>query len=404
MSAEVPELSVTPSNVSQDLAAHQEHSLEFTFTNEDAEKKIYNVTLEDRPYLNWTEEKFHVNASQSETVEAEFYTETPTRVNDSFSIPYYYNQTEGNNTGITFDKNYYPELRFNVSTYYEETNVSLDVFQRNFTLQFNETESSVFEVGNDGSFTAFSVGAQGEDVSFDPGSRFNLSAGEDELVRYNVSIPKPAENPTNATNQTYTRTVQVSGENFDSVNFTVRVFVPYKEYDEIERQRDIVEYLQEIQDFCSREENQDLPICGGEVVEYQNRTEFINNTPVYQANFTEAERDALVQYANASSDKYNDILERVRLQQNTIRSEQEKTRKAIGSNLTQVANETRRNSENIDRLVEELRQQQEERQERRESRRTLTMVGAIFLFFLVMIYIGFKVLVKISEASSDNRV
>jgi type VI protein secretion system component VasF len=87
-----------------------------------------------------------------------------------------------------------------------------------------------------------------------------------------------------------------------------------------------------------------------------------------------------------------------------IRSEQEKTRKAIGSNLTEVANATRRNSENIERLIEKWDQRQQERQERRESQRILTMVGAVFAFFLVMVYVGFKVLVKISEASSDNRV
>jgi len=402
--AEVPELSVSPSNVTESLPANQVQELEFEFVNENPDKKIYNVSLEDQPYLNWSENRFHINESQSKRVEAEFYTETPSRVNDSFSVPYYYNQTEGNNTGITFDKNFYPELSFQLSTFYEETNVSLDVFKQNFTLELGESESSVFEVRNDGNETGFNVSYGAEDVRFDPGTEFNLSRDDSRLVKFNVSIPKPSENPTNATNRTYTRTVRVSGENFETRSFSVSVFVPFREYDEVERQEDIVEYLQEIQSFCAREENQGLPICGGEVVRYQNRTEFINNTPVYQANFTEAERDALIQYANASTEKYSDIIERIRLQQNTIRTEQEDTRSAIGSNLTQVANATQRNTEAIERLAGEIEQELQEDQRRQEERRTRNTILLIFFILLGMAVGGVKMVKIWMEASRDRRM
>jgi len=369
--AQVPQLNVVPDGVDRNVSAYNQHGFEFSFTNQDSSRKIYNVTLENTSYLTWDRQKFNLNASQTRTVNASFYTENITTINESLSSSYKYSGSDNDFSG--------PNISIEVSTFYENTSVSVSAFEQDFELQFGESDSSVFRVENTGNETAFDVTVEGEDVEFSR-SGFDVAPGEDVLVQYNVSIPKLEENATAATNQTYERAVRVSGENFNETEFTASIFVPFKQYDTQEAERSLVDRFTE---FCM--ENPDSVICSDkQIVKYRNRTEYVNNTTFYRANFTEEQLEALQVLANTRSEDYQDILQRVRLQQNTFRSQLEKTRSNFSENLGEVGDETQQNTRMIRSLNETINEYGERQLQEARNRTFWMQLGVgILVFYLI---------------------
>lgn len=389
--AQVPEFNVVPNMVDEDLAAHVEHDLEFTFTNQDSSRDIYNVTLENTSYLSWEPNNFRLNASQTRTVNAIFYTENLTSINDTLSSSYRYNGSDN-----AFDGE---NISINVSTFFRNTSVNLSVFKSDFELGFGETESSVFTVENTGDEDAFKVELEGEDISFDRDSSFTVAEGEDELVQYDVEIPLPEENATAATNRTYNRTVRVSGENFNDTEFTVSVFVPFKQYDTEDAERN---FADDIVQFCN-----DFPeskFCTGEeIVVRENNTRYVNNTPVYEANLTEEEKNALRVLANTRSEDYQDILDRVKLQQNTFRSELERTRGNFSENLDQVESETKENTEMIRSLNQSIVENNKRELQEARNRRFWMQLGVVILVLWLLARGVWFVYENWEEWSRDSR-
>jgi hypothetical protein len=369
--AQVPEFNVVPDGVDQNVSAYNSHEFEFSFTNQDSSQAIYNVTLENTSYLSWERNRFNLNASQTRTVNASFYTENITKINESLESSYKYGGSDNDFSG--------PNISIQVSTFYSNTSVSLTPFEKDFELQFGESDSSVFRVENNGSETAFNVSVDAEDVEFSR-SGFDVPPGEDVLVEYNVSIPKPEENATAATNQSYQRAVRVSGENFNETEFTASVFAPFKQYDTQEAEQSLVNQFIE---FCSDPENGDSIICSDkQIVEYRNNTETVYRTPRSNISLTVDQIMALKELSNSTTETFRDILQRVRLQQNTFRSELQKTRSNFSSNLDEVENETQANTRMI-RSLNSTINEYGKRQLQEARNRTFWMqlgVGLIVLF------------------------
>ncbi|WP_313694219.1 glycoside hydrolase family 2 protein [Halorarum halobium] len=362
---------MVPDEVDRNVSAYNQHEFEFSFTNQDSSRKIYNVTLENTSYLTWEQNKFNLNASQTRTVNALFYIENITTINDTLESSYKYSGSDNDFSG--------PNISIEVSTFYRNTSISVEPFETSFELPFGESDSSVFRVENTGTKTAFNVTVEGEDVEFSRNS-FDVAPGEDVLVQYNVSIPKPDSNATAATNQTYSRTVQVSGENFNQTEFTASVFVPFKQYDTEEAEEEAIDTLVQ---FCS--DNPEATICSGEqIVKWRNNTKYVNNTSIYRANFTEEQLTALQVLANTRAEDYQDILQRVRLQQNTFRSELQKTRSNFSENLGEVENETQQNTRMIRSLNETINEYGERQLQEARNRTFYVQLGVgIIVFYLV---------------------
>jgi hypothetical protein len=311
-------------------------------------------------------------------VNASFYTENITEVNDTIESTYRYNGSDN-----AFDGD---NISIEVSTFYENTSVNISTFKTDFELGFGETDSSVFSIDNTGGEQAFEVEASGEDISFDEEEKFTVAEGEDELVGFDVSIPLPEENATEATNQTYERTVTVSGANFNETEFTVSVFVPFKQYDTREAERSLVDQFIE---FCSNPENSDSVICSDEnIVEYRNNTKIVNNTPVKQANISPETEEAIQVLAQTRSEDYQDILDRVKLQQNTFRSELEATRSNFSEKLDDVGEEAERNTEMIRSLNQSIVENNEEELREAENRTFWVML----LVSVVVLYVVGKLI------------
>jgi hypothetical protein len=389
--AQVPDFNVVPDGVDRSVSAYNQHEFEFTFSNQDSED-IHNITVENRSYLSWSEYSFDVNASESRTVNASFYTENITEINETLSTRYGYNGSDNRFDG--------ENISIEVSTFYENTSVNLSALQTSFELDFGESDSSAFTVDNVGGEEAFEVELGGEDISFDRGDGFTVAEGEDALVQYDVSIPKPDENATEATNQTYTRTVTVSGANFNDTSFDIEVFVPFKQYDTEEAERSLVD---QFIDFCSDPENSDSVICSDEqIVEYRNNTEYVNNTSIYRANFTEEEKTALSVLANTRSEDYQDILNRVKLQQNTFRSELEKTRSNFSSNFVEVESETEANTRMIRSLNNTINEYGERQLQEARNRTFWMQLGVAIIVLAVLGKLSWFVYENLDDWTRDG--
>ena len=390
---QVPDLNVVPDQVGANVSAYNSHGFEVTFSNQDSTQSIHNVTVENTSYLSWSDYSFDLAPAGSKTVNASFYTENITTFNESIRTEYGYAGSDNRFNG--------PNISFNISTYYEETTVNLSTFETEFELEFGESDSSVFTVKNTGSERAFNVSLEGEDIEFARDSGFDIPPGEDVLVEYNVSIPLPEEDATEKTNQTYVRTVNVSGENFNETSFESSVFVPFKQYDTQEEERSLVDQFIE---FCSNPENSDSIICSDrQIVRYENNTETVYRTPEANISLTIEEIRALKELSNTTTEKYQDILHRVRLQQNTFRSELEATRSNFSESFGDVENATEANRamiRNVNQTVNEFGE--EEMQE--EENRTFWMMLTFAVVFLAVLGKGsWFVYQRKDELMSDER-
>lgn len=395
---EVPQLNVVPDSVDRELSAYNSHDLEFTFSNQDSSRPIYNVTLDNTSYLSWSKNKFDLNASESRTVNASFYSENITSYSDVLNSSYKYNGSDNDFAG--------PSIDVNVSTFYESTNVSLSTFRTDFELELEEEGQSAFTVANTGDETAFNVSLEGEDIQFERGSGFDIPPGEDVLVQYNVSIPRPESDATEATNQSYTREVSVSGENFNESGFEASVFVPFKQYDSKEEEKSLIDQVLEnreaLIEFCGRSENEDSLLCGNQIVEYRNNTETVYRTPEANISLTNEEILALKHLSNTTTNKYNDILSRVRLQQNTFRSELQSTRSNFSEGLGEVGNETAENREMIRSLNQSIAENNEEELQEARNRSFWMMMIFVTVLLALLVKAGFWVYENKDELTRDG--
>lgn len=362
----IPDLEVEPSEVNrtgnESLLSGQENRINLTFVNNDSSDKIFEVDPRSSDFIDnesvsvkFNESGFNISAGENKTVESIIETDEPINFSDSSSVIYEYNTSEGRKTNSSM----FPDLSFDIETRYERTNISLNPLRTDFEADLDENITSTFEIENLENQKAFSVKIEGNNSSFEK-SDFNIDGSENSLVGYNLSIPKPDENPTNATNQTYTRNITVSGDNFDSKTFQVDVFVPFFDYLEDDKmdQEQLIEDLKELRNlqglervevFCSRDGNEELPLCGGEIVKYNNNTEVVEKSP----EFNDLSTEEILELTNATDvdpEEYRNLKNRVNVLQNNVNE----LKSSVNGDLGQL-NETQR--ERYDRIQEVLEEQ-----------------------------------------------
>lgn len=382
----VPSLSVEPSQVNRtgnnSLVANQENSVNLTFVNEDSSEDIYGVDPGssglETDYISFNQSGFNVPANSSKTIEASIYTEEEISFNDSISVIYQYNTSEG----LVTNQSMFPEVGFDVETEYEETNISLNVLNQEFEGGLNETFASTFDIENEGSEKAYNIEVSGGNASFDR-SGFEIAESDHQLVDFNVSFPLPEFNRTEATNRTYTTEVNISGDNFESKSFEVEVFVPYKDYleDETEKQRELIKSIQELKEYCEDEGNKDLPLCGGEIVRTENNTEVVEKQPLYEANLTEDQLNELGNLSGTYSERISTLRERTDILQRNVNE----LKDSVNGDLSQLNESQRQRLSEIQESLDErnrlLNETKQVRQDKNDRQRTV-FYGLFIVFIL----------------------
>lgn len=338
------QLSVNPDTVEDNVSVGHPHRFQFTIENTASNRTLNNITLGDTEFLNWSSNKFSLNGSESKPVNATFYTERDGQFNASLPTTYTVDGTQSQG----------PNISTVIDAFYLDTNISLKIFETDFELQFGEQDSSVFRVTNTGNETAYNVTLNGGNVSFDQSSGVNLDPGEDILVEYTVEIPKPEENPTNASNQSYNVPVTISGENFQNHSFNASVFIEYKQYNETEQAKSIAEEWLEIErqrlEYC-RSVDFEAPICEGNgFVVRENVTETEYRTPASNytlTNNTVAALQEIPGLVRSQNDTLEDVLRRTNLLEARFDRELDEAEKNISSNLSRVTSQVENNSEKM---------------------------------------------------------
>lgn len=368
--AGVPQLEVSPTNytgVNGTLDANRNHQLPFEFYNNGSEE-IVNVTTPDSSFLDFERDKFDLDPNERKTVDATIFTRTPTQVRENVTFEYKYNDTSGNESQIRFDRNSYPKVLFDFSTEWVNTEISFRTYESEFNLSLDETESTVFKLDNDGQETAYNIDVQGSDyVEILGTKKLNLTNTTDEIIEIRYGIPKPddEEEATALTNQTYRPTVTISGDNFESTQFRANVFVPFKEYDNIRTQEDLLDDLNNILEFC--QDNPQAPLCGGKLnVTDGNETQ--DNITVNKYNLTEDESQALqllLEEEIGQSKNYTVLRNRIELLSNRVESQNSQTRNNLTRNLNDVISALEDVAEQNQKLAEA--QERENQQEKSEQ-------------------------------------
>jgi len=412
-----PTLSLEPSTVdltgNHSIPAKHNHTVEFTFTNQDSVKKIYNVTLPEKPYLSYSSNRFDLNASASRNVTVTVSTGNPKRIRDNFTynitddgvrdpVRYLYNDTSGNSSGLTFNAESFPLLQFNIDSYWVDTSVGTTALTNEFNLSLGESDRSVFELRNTGNETAYQVNLSGDDISFDQEQLFNLSATEDPMLPFTVEIPKPETNATEATNQTYLRTIRVSGENFPDAEIDLRVHVPYKEYSDGQQEdnESISPILEEFKEYCESTGN-----CSRikETV-YKNRTVYRNTTPVYPANFSNETVQALRELAENELEDDKATRQRVDLLKQAVKTDISQLNRSMRQMLQTAINQSQQAKELAKETRETNQREVQIEQQQNQNIASQTMWTVIFLVIVGGLLGAAVGVYKLYQKSQDRRL
>jgi len=385
------EVEVTPGTLNESVTVGEDYSYEFTVSNTDENYSVRNVTLEETEWLNWSQTSFSINESSSVSVNASIQVSEPGQFNESLTVSYQARNTTDGNESNTSSGEWVNREDSAVDVFLDSswpsTDVEVDVFQSSYELQFGEVDNSVIAVQNNGNATARNVTLSGEDIRFSE-SGVDIPPGDDKIFEFNISLPVPGGNATAATNQSYSRGLQVSGENFQAQSANLSVFVPYKDYNEDQVSEE--EKLRELYfEVCGSGSSNNL-ICRGTVVETETETRYINHTPESNVTLTDPELRAIKQYANQSPQRYTTLAETVVEQENLTRQQ-----------LTQTLNRTIDILEEEQAEDEQLRQyvREQERQEQRSS-----LLWKIFLVIVAIVAVSLYVVKIIIEKSDDTRM
>lgn len=401
----IPELSVSRDSVNltgnDSVYAGEVQVEEFQFLNENDSKKIYDVELENRPWIEWNNSvngslEFDLNESDSRQVSARISPPNPGLVNETMEFSYRYNDSGD----LTSNKNFYPETSFLVNSSWRPTEISTNIFTTEYTLNLSEEESGVFQVVNEGNETAYSVEASGEYLDVSPSSQ-NVSG--DEFFNYDLVIPKPDgyQEATNMTNQSYSTSIVVSGENFESKEIPITIDIPYREYEpEIEENGSVSKVLESFKNWCSSNPEE----CNITETVYKNRTVTVNNTPVYEANFSEEEIQSIVNNTEQSRERTERIIQEFQLVKQLMNTRFDNFNETLERRTEKALNQSEKAMEQSEQtqqaVVTEYRQ--EDKREKDASQLGIMIIG--ITVFMALLLGGGYALYRSYQRSKDYRV
>lgn len=186
--------------------------------------------------------------------------------------------------GYVIDDAYDALFSINLNMEYPETNISVYIPEKEYVLDFADSDEGIITVTNNGDKTMVNAYLKGKWIdSFSP-NNFNLEPGKTKTVSYIISSSGNIYQ-TSQTNKTYDLNFSITG-NFPEYNDAFNVFIPYtyigngsQEFD----YADISAYI----DYC--DDNPEDPICPDEKIVYifTNTSDNSFNTSLTQDQFKE---------------------------------------------------------------------------------------------------------------------
>lgn len=128
-----------------------------------------------------------------------------------------------NDQGLINNPEYDSNLNLNLRISYEPTDLEINVFTRNYTMDFYEIKEGVLNIKNIGNKTSRDIHLSGSWFDEFSDNDFDLPVGEDKNILFKI---KPIVFNTNETGKLYKKNLTISG-NFESIHETFNVFINY---------------------------------------------------------------------------------------------------------------------------------------------------------------------------------
>jgi len=118
-------------------------------------------------------------------------------------------------------------LTLNVNSRAEQSNVSMDIFIKEFQMKYNDIAQGVVRILNDQNVTALNITLEMDWVNFTE-NNFDLTAYNSKLVMFSITPDNITQS--SQTGKQYKLFLKVSGENFDAVTETITVNIEYDDF------------------------------------------------------------------------------------------------------------------------------------------------------------------------------
>lgn len=369
-----------------EITGEDEHDFQFTIINDHDEYAIENLTLDDSDFFELEDDNFTVENNSEKVVEGVYTIEDERSINESVSFTYGYDTVGGIDSGQERDNQTVPYVDFVVDSRFEETSLEVDILSSDDEVELDENAEFLLAVENTGSATAFNVSLEDDELYDVSPETFELESGDVEVVEGNWSLDRPEddEEATEKTDQTHEREFSFEGENVVDGDFGLEVFVPFEDFTEETTQDDLIETLRELQEFCQKEENEDLPLCGGEVIVDDPDDQVIEEEVVYEANFTEEEREAILSFAGNESSNMDEVAHEMDLLNSRVDSDFSDLQDSIEREEELTRTELEQLNNNMELMIESNENRTQQQQATQQSQIWVGAIVVMFVLFLAL--------------------
>lgn len=128
--------------------------------------------------------------------------------------------------------NYNKVVHINLNVYSDPTNLTFNVLDQNYTVDVTNKAEGMISIKNIGSLPAQKISLSSSKlwVTFDK-NNFDLEVGQTTYVPFKIT---PILLSNNETNKTYELNLRANGLNTEGYNYTIYVFVPYQNVEDID--------------------------------------------------------------------------------------------------------------------------------------------------------------------------
>lgn len=139
------------------------------------------------------------------------------------------------NQQLVHNQDYDTAINLHVLSKYRETTLEITLLDEDFDIPYNGDSEGSIKLKNTGNQTAKNVELSGSWISFNEND-FNLEPEEINYVTFTIS---PDISETDDTNKTHIKKINIKGDNFDTIEKELSVYIPYHKFYEGTQDQDI---------------------------------------------------------------------------------------------------------------------------------------------------------------------
>lgn len=380
---------ITVSEDSHDIDAYVPTEEYFTFwVNNTGDEEAFMINFAGMNFTTFSDDMFNLSVNGSKLINATMSISEPFQGDVGTTLEYYRKEVVEETDPIT-NNTYLRDVFIHNSEFdititaglnasWYPAVVGLDLHTPYRSLNLNQIGEGVMTVSNPSAHEAKGVWVNCSFCVFDEADKhFDLGAGQERIISfhaiYNVTTKK-----TSLTNQTYSCSLNVSGENFATVDDVLYISVPYTEYVDDPEQEvfDSETYWSQKAEFCEDYPSSPLCVQEPETVEVE---KVIYKDATVTKEYTEEELEEL----DSALKEVPQILQKDSNKLKVLQEQVEEQDELMGERLEELEASLQREREKSGELLDFLEESEKERG------RT-TRIGTIVVVFMLVVYLVTK--------------